>query len=509
MKSIKKLEFGIATGLFLFCLLTSLSNSAFTNVFRAQHSLGYKFELYHQVFDYYIHYLIPVVVHILVTYTAFLFMHFVIVPYFLERGRWILGGLCIIPLVLYVFFLLMVADSYFYGYMFGVYKTVHGAHMYFAKRAFNITFLYLVLYAVYYCARWLCVTYVMPLLQRNQFNRQITREAFPIFIFWAIVLVFCANEFARNPAALLVAVFGPYLAGSYFLWMYRVMPDYHSPKDRGTFALTTLLYSVPALVLSILFLGNMFDLPGHVLGPLSVLAVVLQLGALLPLTWRLYQNRKRQAATVGNLEVALGKSNANLDFLRSQINPHFLFNALNTLYGTALVENAPHTSEGIQRLGDMMRFMLHENSQDKIALTKEVAYLQNYISLQRLRTQSSPDIQIDVNMNELHCNMEIAPMLLIPFVENAFKHGISLRSRSRISVSLYCDNGKIFFDVYNSIHERPENDPEKEGFGIGLTNVKDRLALLYPGHHELSIRKTATEFFVHLTIDVNAEKTVN
>ncbi len=100
-----------------------------------------------------------------------------------------------------------------------------------------------------------------------------------------------------------------------------------------------------------------------------------------------HRSQKNEVLT---LEKALGRSSANLDFLRSQINPHFLFNALNTLYGTALQEQAGRTSEGIQKLGDMMRFMLHENTEEKIHLSKEVGYLQNYIALQRLRTQESP-----------------------------------------------------------------------------------------------------------------------
>jgi two-component system, LytTR family, sensor kinase len=223
----------------------------------------------------------------------------------------------------------------------------------------------------------------------------------------------------------------------------------------------------------------------------------------LPVCWFLFKSRKKHQQTVVTLKKALGRSDADLNFLRSQINPHFLFNALNTLYGTALQEEAARTSEGIQKLGDMMRFMLHDNNLEKIPLDKEVAYLQNYIALQRLRVLSSPDILIEVNIDESQCRHEIAPMLLIPFVENAFKHGISLRHRSRIVISLSCTTDQIFFDVYNSVHPRPENDPEREGMGIGLNNVKERLALLYPNNHELSIRQTATEFFIHLTIDVN------
>jgi len=93
-------------------------------------------------------------------------------------------------------------------------------------------------------------------------------------------------------------------------------------------------------------------------------------------------------------------------------------------------------------------------------------------------------------------------MLLIPFVENAFKHGISLRSRSRITISLSCKPDKIYFDVYNTVHANRAVEVEKDSMGIGLHNVRQRLALLYPDKHELNIRETATEYFVHLTIEI-------
>jgi len=229
----------------------------------------------------------------------------------------------------------------------------------------------------------------------------------------------------------------------------------------------------------------------------------IQLLVVTPVVWWAYYTTNTNKEKVQVLEKALGRSSADLDFLRSQINPHFLFNALNTLYGTALQENAARTSEGIQRLGDMMRFMLHENHQEKIKLGKELAYLHNYISLQRLRVQESPDIQIEISIDENYCDHLIAPMLLIPFVENAFKHGISLRSRSNISISLNCDDTKIYFDVHNSVHPRPDNDPERNSLGIGLDNVRQRLQLMYPKKHELAIRQTNNQFFVHLTIDVS------
>jgi LytS/YehU family sensor histidine kinase len=98
--------------------------------------------------------------------------------------------------------------------------------------------------------------------------------------------------------------------------------------------------------------------------------------------------------------------------------------------------------------------------------------------------------------------MQIAPMLLIPFIENAFKHGISLREESQIRVSLELNQSTLYFDVFNTKHIRPENDPEKNSNGIGLMNVKQRLQLVYPGKHELVIRETTHDYFVHLVINL-------
>jgi len=217
--------------------------------------------------------------------------------------------------------------------------------------------------------------------------------------------------------------------------------------------------------------------------------------------WVFYRSRRDRFMRIRGLEAALGRSEADLQFLRSQINPHFLFNALNTLYGTALQEEASKTAGGIQQLGDMMRFMLHENNQDRIPMSKEVEYLKNYIYLQRLRTDSSPQIRIDTEIDEEIPESMIAPMLLIPFVENAFKHGISLREPSWIHIRLNGDAKKILFEIRNSVHARQGNDPEKEKSGIGLKNVLHRLRLLYPNRHSFFVNQDEREFFVQLMIE--------
>jgi two-component system LytT family sensor kinase len=171
----------------------------------------------------------------------------------------------------------------------------------------------------------------------------------------------------------------------------------------------------------------------------------------------LYQQRKDKILQLRGAEKALTKSKADLQFLRSQINPHFLFNILNTLYGTALREQAKDTAAGVQKLGDMMRFMLRDNHLDFIPMNSEVSYLKNYISLQKLRVEPDADIMIEENISDDKYGHLIAPMLLIPFVENAFKHGINPLDRSWIKINLSCDRQQIYFEVRNSVFPAMDN----------------------------------------------------
>jgi two-component system LytT family sensor kinase len=231
-----------------------------------------------------------------------------------------------------------------------------------------------------------------------------------------------------------------------------------------------------------------------------LLSWVFLLLIVIPFSWLLYRRQAARILQLRGLEKALVRSNASLQFLRSRINPHFLFNALNTLYGTALMEGAEHTGEGIQKLGDMMRFMLHENNEPLIPVEREVEYLQNYISLQKLRIKSSPAITIEDDIHKRAFPHRVEPMLFIPFVENAFKHGISLNKRSWIKIKFDYDERDIRLEVRNSVHARDLNDPEKEGAGIGLKNVLMRLKLLYPGKFEFSAREEGNEFVVHLSV---------
>ncbi|MDI1323466.1 MAG: histidine kinase [Algoriphagus sp.] len=223
---------------------------------------------------------------------------------------------------------------------------------------------------------------------------------------------------------------------------------------------------------------------------------------LFPLATLVFNKYDSYLGQINTLTYQVDQGSANLDFLRSQINPHFLFNALNTLYASALIENGEKTADGIQKLGDMMRFMIHENQQDKIPLSREINYLRNYLDLQMLRFGKESKLEVDIQISEELCHGEIAPMLLIPFVENAFKHGISLKEKSRIKLNLRCIAGSVHLDLVNSVHPEKPAENSREESGIGLDNVKKRLELVYPNKHQLNIIKNDSDFFVHLSIQL-------
>lgn len=210
---------------------------------------------------------------------------------------------------------------------------------------------------------------------------------------------------------------------------------------------------------------------------------VFQLFVSTPIIWFIYVQQKDVINQYRGAQKALARSTADLQLLRSQINPHFLFNALNNLYGTALLDGSKRTAEGIQKLGDMMRFMLADNHLDFIPLSSEIAYINNYLTIQELRTFPDGNIKITTNFDTNIHNLKIAPMLLLPLVENAFKHGINFDSDSWIDMRLHCLDDTIRFKVSNSFHEVVHPDPEKLHSGIGLNNVKERLEIFYKNEY--------------------------
>lgn len=501
MEKIRKIEFWIVTGVYLLFVFALFFPSLYHGTYAWRGGYARAFERNGMEYDPFVHHMLPRLTVATFGYISFLLINHLIVPLFLEKKQFWSGVPMAVATFLLFFMMTMVATSYYYGFMLA-YRPIADFHSYCAARALGLTLLGAILYSFYYAVKYVYFRYFHDRLVEKQVWKKIPLEVQVMAVLWVCIMIVLEPVFnLRSGEWDLVFWMGPVYMIAYLVLQLYVYPRFMADRRKGMLTMRLMLVVLGFSFLAAFLFGIGSGRHGHMIITSFFVYGFGLLVFVLPLAWWLYKMRLTRKDEVLSLEKALGRSSANLDFLRSQINPHFLFNALNTLYGTALQENAPRTSEGVQRLGDMMRFMLHENHLEKIELGKEIAYLQNYVALQRLRTQASEDIKIEVNVEEDDYDHTIAPMLLIPFVENAFKHGISLRKRSWIVVSLSCDADHIYFDAYNSVHPRPENDPEKASLGIGLNNVKRRLALLYPRKHELSIRQTATEFFVHLTID--------
>lgn len=187
--------------------------------------------------------------------------------------------------------------------------------------------------------------------------------------------------------------------------------------------------------------------------------------------------------------------NAEVNFLRSQINPHFLFNTLNSIYSQAHARSA-NTEFSILRLSELLRYVLYDSGDDKVELSKDIQYINNYIDLQRLRLSKKVSIIYSVT-GQIEGKL-IAPLLLISFIENAFKHGISYTQPSTIEISIVIFEKTLTLSVVNPLTETNSFAPG----GLGLKNVRRRLELLYADHHELDIQRNDSLHIVNLKLEL-------
>jgi two-component system, LytTR family, sensor kinase len=191
-----------------------------------------------------------------------------------------------------------------------------------------------------------------------------------------------------------------------------------------------------------------------------------------------YEKKKKDAE-----EANRRRLEAELALLKSQINPHFLLNTLNNLYSIALTE-PEKTPDALLKLSEMVKYILYDCQQSKISLTKDLAFIQNYIDLQRMRLAENMQIQYHSEIG----NGEIEPMILIPFIENAFKHGLTAKKPCEINISIKIEPDKLMLLVENEIYSSKTNEIGQIS-GIGLENTKQRLEHSYPNKHFLTIEK--------------------
>jgi two-component system, LytTR family, sensor kinase len=360
--------------------------------------------------------------------------------------------------------------------------------------AFNHAFAFMTIYGAYAYLREATIWLLQKRGDKNAYSILVTNQVTAIvLIYFLIAWIIKTNDVFGNIslASDLYSIITPILLLSLtnIYWLFPRMQEGSSIFQRPTIIrllISGLLCSIPFLLFPVADKKLLIFLFFWI----GLICIVT------PLSWLYFRQRKDKILQLRSMQQALARSETDLKFLRSQVNPHFLFNTLNTIYGLALQEGGTKTAEGVQKLGDMMRFMLHENNQSLIPIEKEVDYLENYISLQKLRIQSSENIDISANIDTVNCGHSIPPMLLIPFVENAFKYGISLVKPSWIKIGLKCNSGELLFKVTNSVHPQQA----KESTGIGIPNVAERLKHIYPGKHRLIHKQEGDQFIVELTI---------
>lgn len=186
-----------------------------------------------------------------------------------------------------------------------------------------------------------------------------------------------------------------------------------------------------------------------------------------------------------------------LSYLKAQINPHFLFNTLNSIYSLA-IEQSDRTADAVVKLSSLMRYVIRDAGNHQVPLSKELEYIRNYIDLQKLRLDDTVLVEFTVSG---HANgQQIAPLILISFIENAFKYGVNPEEKSTINVKITVQETALNLWVFNR-KVRIFHDAETAG-GIGIENTRTRLQLMYPNHHTLTISDTANGFTVDLTIDL-------
>lgn len=197
-------------------------------------------------------------------------------------------------------------------------------------------------------------------------------------------------------------------------------------------------------------------------------------------------------------ELEKEKLNSELAFLKNQISPHFFFNTLNNIYSLISI-NAHDSQEAVLKLSKLMRYLLYESEHGTTLLSSEIEFMNNYIALMRLRMTDKVDLQVSFPAE--YENHSIPPLLFISFIENAFKHGISYREKSFIHIGLAIGKDGLTFRCSNSLVRSAEKE-HQEHSGIGLENVRKRLALLYPGKHRLDVHTETASYEVALQIDL-------
>ncbi|ASU36064.1 sensor histidine kinase [Mucilaginibacter xinganensis] len=330
-------------------------------------------------------------------------------------------------------------------------------------------------------------------------------QVFWHLFFWVIMisfLIFVAQLDQKISMKEILVVFILYSAINISLFYINyliLLPRFFHKKQYGIYIITVVIlvilfglgkYGVGLIFKPFILVhskGHMISFVQYFLGTLftSVFFLFLSTALKFAIDWFLNERIQR--------DLENQRLSAELSFLKSQINPHFLFNSLNSIYSLAYQRSAT-TPEAILKLSEIMRYMLYECNDNKVDLAKELQYLQNYIDLQKIRFSNKA--YIDYKVEGVIGNQQIVPLLLIAFIENAFKHGVANDPLTPIRLLIDVDEEHLHFYIQNKKHH---NNRDASG-GIGLNNVKRRLNLLYPNKYNLDIKDETDTYTVELSL---------
>lgn len=330
--------------------------------------------------------------------------------------------------------------------------------------------------------------------------------------FW--MLVFAAwyflryQDYSRSSVAVWVTLIKVIdLALMVYITNYILIPKLLYQKRYAMFAVCFVLMIVASSLLKMNILGRVMNAPAlmswsgnlktRIYDNVIPHFFLVTAGAAIQLMIDYFRLQQRMA------ETAREKAEAELNFLKSQINPHFLFNSINAVYFLIDKQNQ-EARESLHKFSDMLRYQLYEVNGNRIAIEKEIRYLEDYVHLQRLRKDEQYEVSFTYSPEVKGFSIE--PLLLIPFVENAFKHvSAHTEKENYIRIQLSCSANELFFSAENSREPKPGTSHYS---GIGLKNVKRRLELLYPGKHELTITDQENYYRAELVLPLDHERTL-
>lgn len=333
-------------------------------------------------------------------------------------------------------------------------------------------------------------------------------------VFWCFVLLFFTYFFGAeskdyNDAFAFSAFLMPITIATTYVSIYKLIPDYLIPKRYFQF----ILYSIYTLILSgyLIMLSIFFSLiylahfnysdmnpvtRNIILVTSGVYLIVILVSAYKLLQLNLKHAEKTKKLQTKILETQLKLKEQELQYLKMQIHPHFLFNTLNTMYGFAL-KKADETPEMILKLSNLLDYLLYQVDKPFVLLTEEIEHIKDYIALEKMRFNET--LNFEFNCKSIPEAVKIAPMALMPFIENSFKHGTIKQGKLNIKINLQCEGQMLYFYIENT-QKKADMTSKK---GIGLENIRKRLNLLYKDKYTLKIQNENDIFKVELQLNLN------